>query len=77
MANFGHPSITPHQRPLIAMSGKTVTHNGTQTRVVLRKTKISVGCSDITPEALEYVLAEYKKAFGDGEVVLQVGVNNE
>jgi hypothetical protein len=72
-----YPSNQPRRRPLIAMSGKTVTHNGTQTRVVLRKKKISVGCSDITPEALEYVLNEYKKAFGDGEVVLQAGSNNE
>lgn len=39
-------------------------------RVVMRRGLICVGCTDITVEAAEHLMAEYKKHFCD-EVVIQ------
>lgn len=64
-----------YTRPKIALNadGK-VTHDGSVCRVVARKNLISVACTDITPEALRKVLADWEKHFGAGEaVVLQSG----
>lgn len=42
-------------------------------RIVLRKNRISIGCSDITIEAARKIIAEYEKKFGEQpeEYVLQ------
>lgn len=49
--------------------------NGISVRIVLRKSRISIDCHDITPEALEFLLKKYRDKFPkeDDEVVLQVG----
>lgn len=64
------------RRPLIDINGLTgikITHNGSPCRVVLRRTLISVGCADVTPQALEFILQQYHKTFPsyNTEVVLQ------
>lgn len=47
-------SISLRDRPFIDLNDKGVfTHNGDKCRVVLRRGKISVGCSDVSPEALK------------------------
>lgn len=66
-------------RPLISIkSGKVIHGVGALdeklARVVLKKGRISVACTDATPEALRFILAEYDKAFpSEKEVVLQDG----
>lgn len=71
--SWGSPG--PCSRPRIALNtdGK-VTHDGSVCRVVARKNLISVACTDITPEALKKVLADWQKHFGSNDsVVLQCG----
>lgn len=59
-------------RPVIAYDGKEVLHCGMPCRVVMRKGIVSVGCSDVTIEALRYLLSEYDKHFPElKEIVLQ------
>ena len=42
----------------------------TDARVVMTRSRISVGCTDTTPETLEFLLAEHKRRFpGDVQVV--------
>ncbi len=67
-------------RPFISMKDGKVLHGvvglteETPARVVLKKGRISVACTDATPEALRFILAEYDKAFpSEKEVVLQDG----
>lgn len=44
--------------------------SSTEARVVMTRTRISVGCTDTTPETLEFLLAEHKRRFsGDVQVV--------
>lgn len=59
----------PVRRPLIDYKDGKFTHNGTPVRVVMRAGVISIGCSDITPEALKKLLWEHECKFS--EVVLQ------
>lgn len=43
-------------------------------RIVMRRTKISVGCSDLEPAVLKELLRIHESKFGDGEeVVVQSG----
>lgn len=57
--NPGRPQITRAMQ-----EGKpTVLHNGIPTRVVFRANQISIGCTDITPEAARFLLQEYDKHF--------------
>lgn len=68
-------------RPLVSLNNGKVHHgypgraeSGEPARVVLKKERISVACTDVTPEALRFILAEYDKAFpSEKEVVLQEG----
>jgi hypothetical protein len=63
---------TCETRPLIALNHEDqVTHNGDLCRVVLRRGKISVGCSDITADALRHLLKRYDHHFGNDVVVIQ------
>lgn len=50
-------------RPVIGYSLGEFTHNGSRVRVVMRRDLISVGCSDITPDALRKLLAVYDEKF--------------
>ena len=65
----------PYSRPLIEVDRGVVMHNGKPTRVVLRKTLVSVGCTDVTLAAIEHILAQHKMSFGEKEVVLQSGAD--
>lgn len=60
-------------RPKITFAHGKLLHNNLNCRVVLRKDLVSIGCSDITPEAIRYLLDEYERAFPETaeEVVLQ------
>ena len=72
-------------RPRISLAGKRLVHNRCDqnalgrghepARVVLRRDLISVACTDVEPEALRWLLAEYDKAFPKtlDEIVLQEG----
>lgn len=71
-------SVRYYGRPKIDLVDGVVVHVCAgiteKARVVLRKSTISVACTDVTPEALRYILNEYEKAFPEGrEVVLQNG----
>jgi hypothetical protein len=57
-------------RPLITLRSGMILHNGTHCRVVLRRGCISIGCSDITPEALRFLADEYAKNFPDNDTVV-------
>lgn len=57
-------------RPNISLHHGKICHDGDPCRVVLKKDKISVGCTDITPEALRWVLSAYEKAFSESPVVV-------
>lgn len=52
------------------MTGRIICHNGTPTRVVLTEKTISVGCSDITPEAAQFILDKWKESFGTAKIVV-------
>lgn len=63
-------------RPLIHFYDGKIVEFGQPKRVVLRKEKISVGCRDVSVEALKFLLSEWEKKFGaDGlrEYVIQDG----
>ena len=58
----------------IALSMGTIVHNGMPCRIVMKRSLISVGCTDITPEAAKRILDEYNKRFGqENEIVVQNG----
>lgn len=62
------------RRPFLDVnSDHEFTHNGDKCRVVMRRNKISVGCSDISPKALKELVRLYEKSFpaDPGEVVIQ------
>ena len=50
-------------RPYIAVEGGVITHNGIPCRVVFQRGLIRVGCTDITPAALQKLAHEYQCAF--------------
>lgn len=54
----------PNYRPKITLQDGQICHSGGPCRVVLSREKISVACTDITPEALRHVLAEWNKIYG-------------
>lgn len=67
--------LSTPRRPLISFDEeeKRVYHNSQPCKVVLRKDKISVGCSDITPEAAKFIYERWFKEFGvqaEREVVI-------
>lgn len=54
-------------------SEKFITHNLNKTVVIFTKDLISVGCTDITPEAAKYIWEKYCESFPvkSKEVILQ------
>jgi hypothetical protein len=44
-----------------------ITNCGVKSRIILTKEWISVDCTDITPEALEYILNSWKSSFKQQE----------
>lgn len=67
--------LSTARRPVISFNeaDQKVYHNTQPCKVVLRKNKISVGCSDITPEAAKFIYERWLKEFGgeaEREVVL-------
>ena len=59
-------------RPQIAIGeNNKITHNGNPTRIVFRKDVISVGCTDVTREALEEVYRRYQEYLKRDEYVVQ------
>lgn len=61
-------------RPKITFEAGELKHNGKTTRFVLRRNLISVGCSDVTPEALGVIWQEYLLRFPrDEEFIIQAG----
>lgn len=60
---------------LLDQREQSVLLDGLPTRIVLRKSMISIGCSDVEPEVLTYIQSQYEKKFGkrEEEVVLQTG----
>lgn len=63
-------------RPRITLyefeGSKNINHNGSSCKVIIRKDLISIGCSDITPEAAKYIWETWQKEFKDPnrEIVL-------
>lgn len=53
--------------------GQPIEMDGLPLRIVLRQGMISMGCSDIEPEVLEYVLEKYRQKFSANEIELQSG----
>lgn len=41
-----------------------ITHDGKQARVVMNRRVICVGCTDVTIDALEWLLTEHRNRFG-------------
>jgi hypothetical protein len=62
-------------RPLIELKAGLITHNGKPCKVVLTPSLISVGCSDVSPEALRGLIEHYDRHFPDHKqvVVIQPG----
>lgn len=52
---------------------RLVMHNQFPAVIVFHKDRVSVGCTDITPEALEYIHEEYAAFLNRGRLVLQNG----
>ena len=62
-------------RPLITLSKGKICHNGKPCKVFMRRGKISVACSDITPEALDWLLDKYLENFDEekSSILVQEG----
>lgn len=58
-------------RPQISLREGVILHNGGRAPVVLRRDMISVGWSDISPEAMEFILARWRAAYGPPPVTPQ------
>ena len=59
-------------RPKITLVNGKILHNGVACRVAMSRSKISVGCTDISPEAAEFIMAAYRSRFpADDEIVIQ------
>ena len=56
-------------RPKITHEGGEFRHDGIRCRVVFRSDMISIGCTDITPDAARRLLAAYESRFDT--VILQ------
>lgn len=69
----------PARRVRIELDADKILHHltgepATLARVTLAKDRISVGCTDTTPEVLEHLLAEHRKRFPKNDTfVLQEG----
>jgi len=66
------------QRVNVSLEDGKVRHRvtgepSTEARVVMTRTRISVGCTDTTPETLEFLLAEHKRRFPSETQVVQEG----
>ena len=59
-------------RPKITLVNGQIQHNGKPCMVVLGRDWLSIGCSDITPEAAKHVLRAWEERF-ERTVVLQSG----
>jgi hypothetical protein len=69
---MGVSGLASSYRPKITYEDREFRHNGIRTRVVLRRNLVSIGCSDVTPEALRQLLKEYERVFGaEDDYVLQ------
>lgn len=58
-------------RPRIALYDDKILHDGKIVKVVLRKDLITVGCTDVTPEALRFLLEKYDEQNWCESVLLQ------
>ena len=72
LISMGHGPIES-----LGHGSKKLLHNNIPVRVVLTPTKIKVGCTDVTIEALKYLILEWEKKFNPTaeEIVLQHGIN--
>lgn len=70
-----HKYTMRKQENLYDIVEQPVQLDGLPARIVLRKSMISIGCSDVEPEVLAYIQSQYEKKFGkrEEEVVLQTG----
>ena len=74
---MGVDTRLPQKRPRISLrSDGVLLHGADVVRVVMRRGIISIGCTDITPEAAARVVAVWNEIFGgcdgfDERVVLQ------
>jgi len=57
------PKISDIKRILISVKDGRILHNGENVTVKYRRNLISVGCTDITPEDLEWILNDWKMEF--------------
>lgn len=68
------PSVLINMATPGTREGKlTIQHNGNPCRVVLRPNSITIGCSEITMEAVEHILKKHREIFGNTpkEYILQ------
>lgn len=60
------------ERARIGFNDGVITHNEQPCRVVMRRDLISIGCSDVTIEAMRELVKQYEDKFGDDrEFVIQ------
>lgn len=51
-------------RPLISLKQGVVVHNDKKVTVILSRNKIMIGCTDVTVDALLFIIAKYEEQFG-------------
>lgn len=72
-------TVSQPQRPLIRLTSyDRLLLKDLEVRVVLQRDKISIGCTDITVEAAEYILKKHKEKYQShpDEVLLQAGTGH-
>lgn len=65
--------MTPYtetKRPMISLIDGKIKHNGNPTDVILRQDSISIGCTDITPNAAMFIIEKWKSNFSKVEVII-------
>ena len=66
---YATPPNSSPSRPKITYENGEFRHNGVRCRIVFRSNLISIGCTDITPDAVRKLWEEYESRFDT--VVLQ------
>jgi hypothetical protein len=55
-------------RPLISLKDGKILHDGKPCRACFCRRLLFIGCSNVTPEAARFIMAEYDRQFPKGKV---------
>jgi hypothetical protein len=71
----GLPDLTASVAPVdnrIEVQGGIVKRNGSTVRLAMSRKRIRIGCTEITIEAAQKIMAEHRARFGDAETEIVI-----